>query len=79
MRRYVNGGGMRFHNRGGRKLGIELSYSLVACNCHGHAEDCFYDEAVALRKDSLNMLGEYLGGGVCVGCRDNTEGINCQT
>nr|CAB3263371.1 laminin subunit alpha-2 [Phallusia mammillata] len=54
-------------------------FQCEACNCHGHSDDCFYDEGVAERRESLNQLGEYLGGGVCVGCKDNTEGINCQT
>uniref|UniRef100_A0A4W5P2V0 Laminin EGF-like domain-containing protein n=1 Tax=Hucho hucho TaxID=62062 RepID=A0A4W5P2V0_9TELE len=36
------------------------------CNCHGKSED-------------LNSKGEYVGGGVCVGCTKNTAGVNCQT
>jgi len=51
----------------------------LACNCHGHSQECIYDAEVAEGRMSLNMNGEYLGGGVCVGCRDNTAGNNCET
>lgn len=30
-------------------------------------------------KLSLNINGAYEGGGVCLGCSDNTGGINCQS
>ncbi|XP_005389243.1 PREDICTED: laminin subunit alpha-2 isoform X4 [Chinchilla lanigera] len=50
-----------------------------ACNCHGKAEECYYDENVARRNLSLNIHGKYIGGGVCVNCTQNTAGINCET
>ncbi|XP_072412131.1 laminin subunit alpha-2 isoform X1 [Chiloscyllium punctatum] len=49
------------------------------CNCHGKAKDCYYDENVANRSQSLNIKGEYIGGGVCIDCVNNTTGINCET
>ncbi|XP_038655726.1 laminin subunit alpha-2 isoform X4 [Scyliorhinus canicula] len=49
------------------------------CNCHGQAKDCYYDQNVANRSQSLNIQGEYIGGGVCIGCAHNTTGINCET
>uniref|UniRef100_A0A3B4B9C9 Laminin subunit alpha 2 n=1 Tax=Periophthalmus magnuspinnatus TaxID=409849 RepID=A0A3B4B9C9_9GOBI len=49
------------------------------CNCHGKAEECYYNQTVANLLLSLDTHGEYRGGGVCVGCRDNTDGINCQS
>ncbi|XP_006823268.2 laminin subunit alpha-2-like, partial [Saccoglossus kowalevskii] len=49
-----------------------------ACNCHGHATDCYYDQGVADRGESLNIYSEYDGGGVCIDCLDNTMGINCE-
>ncbi|XP_048452999.1 laminin subunit alpha-2-like [Rhincodon typus] len=49
------------------------------CNCHGKAKDCYYDEDVANRSQSLNIKGEYIGGGVCIDCVNNTTGINCET
>ncbi|XP_060707115.1 laminin subunit alpha-2 isoform X3 [Hemiscyllium ocellatum] len=49
------------------------------CNCHGKAKDCYYDENVANRSQSLNIKGEYIGGGVCIDCVNKTTGINCET
>ncbi|XP_060679811.1 laminin subunit alpha-1 [Hemiscyllium ocellatum] len=49
------------------------------CNCHDKAEDCYYDQSVADRKLSLNIHGQYNGGGVCINCTNNTAGINCET
>ncbi|XP_036446627.1 laminin subunit alpha-5 isoform X2 [Colossoma macropomum] len=48
------------------------------CNCHGHAFDCYYDPEVNKRRASLNMQGEYVGGGVCMECQHHTTGINCE-
>ncbi|NWW43301.1 LAMA3 protein, partial [Pedionomus torquatus] len=49
-----------------------------ACNCHGHATDCYYDADVDRRQESLNVHGDYEGGGVCINCQHNTAGINCE-
>ncbi|KAI1897462.1 hypothetical protein AGOR_G00083530 [Albula goreensis] len=49
------------------------------CNCHGKSEECYYNQTIAERKQSLNIDGKYEGGGVCLGCTRNTAGINCQT
>ncbi|MCJ8749866.1 hypothetical protein PDJAM_G00192530 [Pangasius djambal] len=49
------------------------------CNCHGKSDECYYNQTVADMKLSLNVHGEYEGGGVCLGCSDNTAGINCQS
>lgn len=48
------------------------------CNCHNHADRCYYDEAVERKRLSLNMIGNLDGGGVCVDCKNNTTGINCE-
>ncbi|XP_029467612.1 laminin subunit alpha-5 isoform X2 [Rhinatrema bivittatum] len=48
------------------------------CQCHGHAQDCYYDPEVERRKASLNHRGHYEGGGVCVDCQHHTTGINCE-
>lgn len=59
------------------------------CNCHNHADSCFYNETIAnntcpydnnaTNDDcSMDTNGIYNGGGVCDNCKDNTEGINCQ-
>uniref|UniRef100_A0AAR2JGC3 Basement membrane-specific heparan sulfate proteoglycan core protein n=1 Tax=Pygocentrus nattereri TaxID=42514 RepID=A0AAR2JGC3_PYGNA len=49
------------------------------CNCHGKSEECYYNHTVADGKLSLNMKGKYEGGGVCIGCSEDTAGINCQS
>ncbi|XP_030624223.1 laminin subunit alpha-5 [Chanos chanos] len=48
------------------------------CNCHKHSTDCYYDSEVDQRRASLNIHGEYRGGGVCVDCQHHTTGINCE-
>ncbi|KAM7395151.1 hypothetical protein PAMA_006754 [Pampus argenteus] len=49
------------------------------CNCHGKAEECYFNQTAADLSLSLDIHGRYRGGGVCIGCRDNTDGINCQS
>ncbi|XP_052597506.1 laminin subunit alpha-3 isoform X1 [Peromyscus californicus insignis] len=49
-----------------------------ACNCHGHATDCYYDPDVEQQRASLNTKGTYAGGGVCIDCQHNTAGVNCE-
>nr|XP_057947713.1 laminin subunit alpha-2 isoform X3 [Doryrhamphus excisus] len=49
------------------------------CNCHGKAEECYFNQTVADLSLSLDIHGQYRGGGVCISCRDNTDGINCQS
>ncbi|KAI2652405.1 Laminin subunit alpha-2 [Labeo rohita] len=49
------------------------------CNCHGKSEECYFNHTVGDAKLSLNIHGEYEGGGVCLGCSENTVGINCQS
>ncbi|KAG9347470.1 hypothetical protein JZ751_005037 [Albula glossodonta] len=49
------------------------------CNCHGKSEECYYNQTIAERKQSLNIDGKYEGGGVCLRCTRSTAGINCQT
>ncbi|XP_060095142.1 laminin subunit alpha-2 isoform X2 [Heteronotia binoei] len=56
-----------------------VKHECEACNCHGKAEECYYDQTVADKKQSLNIHGEYIGGGVCINCTQNTAGINCET
>uniref|UniRef100_A0A3Q4M2R1 Laminin subunit alpha-2 n=1 Tax=Neolamprologus brichardi TaxID=32507 RepID=A0A3Q4M2R1_NEOBR len=49
------------------------------CNCHGKAEECYFNQTVADLSLSQDIHGQYKGGGVCIGCRDDTAGINCQS
>ncbi|XP_014673412.1 PREDICTED: laminin subunit alpha-like [Priapulus caudatus] len=61
-----------------RRATEEDSYVCEACNCHGHSEQCEYDADVDTKSMSLDISGQYIGGGVCQNCRDYTEGINCE-
>ncbi|XP_055994419.1 laminin subunit alpha-3 [Sorex fumeus] len=56
----------------------EDAHECEACNCHGHARDCYYDPNVERLQTSLNSQGIYAGGGVCIDCQHNTAGINCE-
>ena len=47
---------------------------ISACNCFDHADECRYDARVDALALSLNATGQKSGGGVCIGCRDNTAG-----
>ncbi|XP_062292940.1 laminin subunit alpha-2 [Scomber scombrus] len=49
------------------------------CNCHGKAEECYFNQTVADQALSLDIHGHHRGGGVCIGCLDNTDGVNCQS
>ena len=48
------------------------------CNCHGHATVCKYVEEVDLKRGSMDIYGNYVGGGVCQNCQGNTFGNNCE-
>ncbi|XP_046289595.1 laminin subunit alpha-3 isoform X1 [Marmota monax] len=56
----------------------EQNNECEACNCHGHAIDCYYDPEVEQQQASLNTQGIYAGGGVCIDCQHNTAGVNCE-
>jgi len=57
---------------------VMMSAVLSACQCHGHSDECVYDEDVAKNKTSMDIHGEMSGGGVCQNCQHNTAGINCE-
>ncbi|TRY84024.1 hypothetical protein DNTS_013565, partial [Danionella cerebrum] len=48
------------------------------CNCHRHSFECYYDPEIERRRESLDMQGEYRGGGVCIECQHHTTGANCE-
>ncbi|XP_063779672.1 laminin subunit alpha-3 isoform X2 [Pseudophryne corroboree] len=57
---------------------IDTANQCEPCNCHGHASDCYYDADVDIRQASLDIHGQYRGGGVCISCQHNTAGVNCE-
>ncbi|XP_036761629.2 laminin subunit alpha-3 isoform X2 [Manis pentadactyla] len=68
-----------YHQRRWWPATWEQSNECEACNCHGHAIDCYYDPEVERQQASLNIQGIYAGGGVCINCQHNTAGVNCET
>ncbi|XP_011794719.1 PREDICTED: laminin subunit alpha-3-like [Colobus angolensis palliatus] len=67
-----------YNQRRWRPAAWEQSHECEACNCHGHASDCYYDSDVERQQASLNTQGIYAGGGVCINCQHNTAGVNCE-
>ncbi|KAK3796923.1 hypothetical protein RRG08_032228 [Elysia crispata] len=61
-----------------RRALIDRPFECEPCNCHGHSDDCIFDEEVERNRRSLDIYGQYEGGGVCQNCQDNTQGINCE-
>ncbi|GFO21134.1 laminin subunit alpha-3 [Plakobranchus ocellatus] len=57
---------------------VDQPFECEPCNCHGHTTDCVFVDEVERNRRSLDIYGNYEGGGVCQNCRDNTEGINCE-
>ena len=55
-----------------------VTFLLPECNCNGHTRECHYDEEVAANRQSLDIHGNYDGGGVCDNCQHFTTGINCE-
>ncbi|XP_075780255.1 laminin subunit alpha-2 isoform X2 [Pelodiscus sinensis] len=68
-----------FHQKPWRAGTFLVKSECEECNCHGKTKECYYDQNVADRNQSLNIHGEYNGGGVCINCTHNTAGINCET
>ncbi|KAK2550366.1 Laminin-like protein epi-1 [Acropora cervicornis] len=64
--------------QGNNPLLADPSAACERCNCHNHSDVCVYNETVKQRNESLDIHGNYSGGGVCQNCQDNTEGINCE-
>ncbi|XP_069477011.1 laminin subunit alpha-3 isoform X2 [Ambystoma mexicanum] len=57
---------------------IDNANECELCNCHRHATDCYFDPDVEQRGTSMNIHGQYQGGGVCINCQHNTAGVNCE-
>ncbi|KAM3721816.1 Laminin subunit [Dirofilaria immitis] len=48
------------------------------CQCFNHATRCEYDEEVERLGLSVTPEGIFEGGGRCIACKHNTDGINCE-
>ncbi|XP_060535680.1 laminin subunit alpha [Cylas formicarius] len=66
-----------FEQKAWRQSKYADPFKCEACNCFQHSNECEYDPDVDREKLSLDIHGNYEGGGVCKNCRHNTEGINC--
>ncbi|XP_066588247.1 laminin subunit alpha [Prorops nasuta] len=52
-------------------------FTCEPCNCFGHSDECEYDPEADEKHLSLDIHGNYEGGGRCKNCKHNTRGINC--
>uniref|UniRef100_A0A8V0X4B6 Laminin subunit alpha-1 n=2 Tax=Gallus gallus TaxID=9031 RepID=A0A8V0X4B6_CHICK len=67
-----------YHQKPWRPGTISAGNKCEKCNCHNKAEDCYYNQTIADQKRSMNIHGQYTGGGVCLNCSQHTTGINCE-
>ncbi|XP_032036850.1 laminin subunit alpha-1 [Aythya fuligula] len=68
-----------YHQKPWRPGTISAGNKCEKCNCHNKAEDCYYNQSIADQKRSMDIHGQYIGGGVCLNCTQHTTGINCET
>ena len=52
-------------------------FECEPCNCNGHSNKCHFDQEVADQQLSMDIHGNYEGGGVCEECQQFTTGTNC--
>ncbi|KAM4691986.1 laminin subunit alpha-5 [Rhinophrynus dorsalis] len=67
-----------YHQLPWKPATLDSANECEYCNCNGHAHDCYYDPEVERRRGSMNRQGQYVGGGVCIDCQHNTDGVNCE-
>uniref|UniRef100_A0A8B9S3L0 Laminin subunit alpha-1 n=1 Tax=Apteryx owenii TaxID=8824 RepID=A0A8B9S3L0_APTOW len=67
-----------YHQKPWRPGTISAGNKCEKCNCHNKAEDCYYNQSIADHKRSVDIHGQYIGGGVCLNCTQHTTGINCE-
>ncbi|XP_062260014.1 laminin subunit alpha-3-like [Platichthys flesus] len=67
-----------FNQKPWRAATVSSPNECQPCNCFSHAFDCYYDPEVEKRGASLDTFARYDGGGVCIHCQHNTDGVNCE-
>ncbi|EGI60824.1 PREDICTED: laminin subunit alpha [Acromyrmex echinatior] len=66
-----------FEQKKWRQSTASQKFICEPCNCFGHSDECIYDPNIDEKHLSLDIHGNYEGGGICQNCKHNTEGINC--
>ncbi|XP_037643626.1 laminin subunit alpha-3-like isoform X2 [Sebastes umbrosus] len=67
-----------FNQKPWRVATADSPNECLPCQCFSHAFDCYYDPEVEKRGASLDTFRRYDGGGVCINCQHNTDGVNCE-
>ncbi|ESO94906.1 hypothetical protein LOTGIDRAFT_144813 [Lottia gigantea] len=67
-----------FLQKAWRRALVDQPFTCEPCECYGHTTECIYNETVANEGKSIDIHGNYDGGGVCQNCQHNTMGINCE-
>lgn len=47
---------------------IFIFFIRKACQCYGHSNNCTYDAEIDKQNLSIDIHGNYQGGGVCIDC-----------
>jgi len=63
-----------FNQRRWRPGKFVAAHECERCECHGHADECFFDPQVEAERGSIDARGRREGGGVCIGCRVSNMG-----
>ena len=64
-----------YNNKPFRQANLREAFDCQYCECYNHSDSCVYNATL----DPFPSSWTEGGGGVCVNCRDNTEGQNCDT
>ena len=62
-----------------RRYTADDRFECEPCNCNKHSSKCHYNQTVDDLFMSMDIHGNYEGGGVCEECEHFTTGINCDS